>query len=281
MISIVIPARDAATTIGDQLGALAEQHGIESCEVIVADNGSGDGTAAVVEGWVDRLPVRVVDASDRRGAAAARNIGAAASDRDLLLFVDADDVVLPGWLAAWKGLDPAVQFATGPVSSFRAGDAPQAITDDAARAAPVLMSFLPYAYGGNLAIRRAAWVASGGFPEDWLVAEDVVLSWRLQLRGADLTYVHEAGLARRLRPTAGGVLRQHYRYGRTDPRLYREFRPAGVLAPEVWPTAHTYLGLLARLPVLFADTQRMRFLHQLGRRSGRLVGSVRERTWYP
>ena len=41
------------------------------------------------------------------------------------------------------------------------------------------------------------------------------------------------------------------------------------------------LQSLARLPVLFDATQRMRFLHQLGRRSGRLVGSVRERTWYP
>jgi glycosyltransferase involved in cell wall biosynthesis len=281
VISIVIPAKDAAGTIGSQLGALAGEPGIRSCEVIVADNGSVDGTATVAEGWADRLPVRVVDASARPGAAAARNIGAAASDGDLLLFVDADDVVLPGWLAAWQRLDPAAQLATGPVSSFRAGDAPQAIAADAVRAAPVLMGFLPYAYGGNLAIRRATWVTSGGFPEDWPVAEDVVLSWRLQLRGAALTYVHEAGLARRLRPSAGGVLRQHYRYGRTDPRLFREFRSAGARRPGSWPTAHTYLGLLARLPLLLGETQRMRFLHQLGRRSGRLVGSARERTWYP
>lgn len=281
MISIVIPARDAAATIGSQLGALAAQPGVDACEVIVADNGSVDDTAAVVQEWADRLPVRVVDASSRGGAAAARNLGAAAAVGDLLLFVDADDVVLPGWLAAWQRLDPGVEFATGPVSSFRAGEAPQAIAADVVRAAPVLMAFLPYAYGGNLAIQRPTWLASGGFPEDWPVAEDVVLSWRLQLRGAALTYVHEAGLARRLRPSAMGVLRQHYQYGRTDPRLFREFRSAGALRPGLWPAAHTYLGLLARLPLVFDATQRMRFLHQLGRRSGRLVGSVRERTWYP
>ena len=281
MISIVIPARNAAATIGDQLGALAEQPDIGSCEVIVADNGSVDGTPAVVDGWADRLPVRRVDASRRVGAAAARNIGAAASGGDLLLFVDADDVVLAGWLAAWRGIDTSVEVATGPVYSFRDRDAPAAVRSAPDRAAPVLMGYLPYAYGGNLAIRRDVLTAHGGFPEDWPVAEDVVFSWRLQQGGHRIEYVREAGLARRLRPNAGSVVRQHFVYGRTDPRLYREFRTFGTPSPEAWPTVRSYLGLIARVPLLLDDTQRMRFLHQLGRRTGRLVGSARERTWYP
>ena len=101
MISVVIPAFNAETTIADQLGAIARQSDGVALEVIVADNGSSDATRTVVETWSERLPVRLVDASARRGPAAARNIGASSARGDLLIFTDADDVVMPGWLQAW------------------------------------------------------------------------------------------------------------------------------------------------------------------------------------
>src|SRR5215204_6439039 len=89
-IAVVIPSFNAAATLPAQLAALAGQRYEGELEVLVSDNGSTDGTLDVVRGWQDRLPVRVVDASDRRGAGHARNVGAAAASMDLIAYCDAD-----------------------------------------------------------------------------------------------------------------------------------------------------------------------------------------------
>ena len=66
----------------------------------MCDNGSTDATREIVAGFASRVPgLRVLDASDARGAAHARNVGAAAGG-DLIAYCDADDEVEPGWLAA-------------------------------------------------------------------------------------------------------------------------------------------------------------------------------------
>src|SRR6266545_10527 len=100
-LSVVVPCFNSAKTIAIQLEALANQTWSEPWEVIVADNGSTDSSVAIAESYKKRLPhLRIVDASDRRGAGHARNVGAAAAAGDLLAFCDADDEVAPGWLSA-------------------------------------------------------------------------------------------------------------------------------------------------------------------------------------
>ncbi|HEY4573152.1 MAG TPA: glycosyltransferase family A protein, partial [Thermoanaerobaculia bacterium] len=100
-LSVVIPCLNAAATLGVQLAALTRQSWPGGWEVIVADNGSTDGSREIVESYRGRLPgLALVDASDRRGQAHARNLGAAAATGDALLFCDADDEVAPGWMEA-------------------------------------------------------------------------------------------------------------------------------------------------------------------------------------
>lgn len=281
MISVVIAALDEAHRIGAQLEALAPQVAGGDCEVIVADNGSRDATVAVVHGFADRMPVRVVDASARRGQAAARNLAVTTARGDLLVFVDADDVVMPGFVDAWRGLDPSVVFATGPVVPFAHDAPPPRDPTRAPRVLPVQLGFRPYALGANFAVRRSWFERMGGFDEAWPPAEDVELSWRLQLAGARLELVPGAVVAKREAAGLRATLRQYYRYGRRDPFLFRDFRAAGVSRPPVGSTLRSYLGLVARLPVLWRSETRRRFAHQLGRRAGRLVGSYRARAWYP
>lgn len=48
LVSVVVPVRDGAATIGAQLDALARQRGARAYEVVVADNSSSDGTRDVV-----------------------------------------------------------------------------------------------------------------------------------------------------------------------------------------------------------------------------------------
>ena len=100
MISVVIPVRDGAATIGDQLEALGQQTYQGEWEIVIADNGSTDGTAELAErSWSHpRAALRVVDASSRPGSSFARNRGAIEAAGDFLAFCDADDIVAPGWL---------------------------------------------------------------------------------------------------------------------------------------------------------------------------------------
>jgi len=89
------------------LSTCAPQNG-EPWEVIVSDNGSTDGTVAVVEQYQEKLPnLRVVDSSDRRGAAHARMLVPKLLQAGLA-FCDADDEVAPGWVAAMGEAPPSI-----------------------------------------------------------------------------------------------------------------------------------------------------------------------------
>jgi glycosyltransferase involved in cell wall biosynthesis len=285
VISVIIPARNAARTLAAQLSALADQtpphrwrH--EDWEVIVADNGSEDGTAAVVAAWAGRLPVRIVDASARPGPAAARNLGAAAARGVLLAFTDADDVVREGWLAALVVLHRRSStrvFATGPMSRFADGAAPQSGRQGAMRP-PRHLGFLPYADGTNLVVSADLFHRHGGFDESRRTGEDVDLSWRIQLAGVDLEVVPGLRVAVRERTDDCAVFHQYFRYGSGDVAVARDYRPRGLPRQDPWRVARAYAGLVARIPLLFMPSQRTRWLHQLGRRVGRIAAWWTERT---
>lgn len=87
------------------LASLQRAAGTLPFEVIVVDNASGDGTpawlrAAEASGLV---PLRVVLNGDNRGFAAANNQAAAAARGDVVVFLNNDCVVVPGWLERLVG----------------------------------------------------------------------------------------------------------------------------------------------------------------------------------
>jgi GT2 family glycosyltransferase len=185
------------------------------------------------------------------------------------------------WLAAYAALDGRADLAGGPVVYFRASESPPRSTTDVTDQPPVQLGFLPYAVGTNIAMSRAAFERVGGFPEDWPPAEDIVVCWRLQLDGIPLHYATDAIVWKRRRATMRGTLREYYWYGRRDPELMREFDVKRAHGQPWFETAHVYLGLVARLPLLFSETQRERWSAQAGRRYGRIVGSFKTRTFCP
>jgi glycosyltransferase involved in cell wall biosynthesis len=280
-VSVVIPAFNAEATLGETLAALAEQradHG--RFEVLVADNRSTDRTAAVAHQWASRLPLRVIDASARKGQAAAMNIAAAAVSGRLLVFTDADDVPLPGWLDAWLSVGDDVGFASGPVVWFDDGDAtpthPMVVSDR-----PPTHMGAPYALGTNLAVARRFLDACGGLDESIPPAQDVELSFRLLDRGIELSFVRDAIVAKRTRSGTLQVVRQYFAYGLCDPELYRRYGRVLVRRPDGREIVRTYLGLFARSVFVWNPRSRTLWARQVGRRAGRLVGSVRARTFYP
>lgn len=277
-LSVVMPALDAEEHIEEQLAALERQDYAGSWELVVADNGSTDGTRTAVERWLDRLPVRIVDASARRGCGPARNQAIGHARSDALAFCDADDVVDPGWLTAHARALEHAAVSAGAIVFFE--EHPPAVPDVPLRA-PTLLGWLPYAQGANCAVRRDAYDAVGGFNEANPFAEDVEFSWAAQLHGFTLGYTPDAIVFKRARHGSWDRFVQSYRYGTCDVDLYRRYRAQGATRPPARSTARTYLGLLGRLPALGDDAVRDRWLRQAGRRAGRVVGSVKERTFLP
>jgi glycosyltransferase involved in cell wall biosynthesis len=94
MVSIVIPCYNHERFLPDAIESALAQRRV-NVEVVVVDDGSTDGSAAVAE----RYPVRLVR-QPNRGLSAARNAGLRASRGDILIFLDADDRLYPEAAAA-------------------------------------------------------------------------------------------------------------------------------------------------------------------------------------
>lgn len=86
-LSVIIPAYNAAASLASCLDSVTGS----GAEVVVVDDGSEDGTAAVVSDYPGTVLVR----QENRGVSAARNAGMKVASGDFLVFVDADDSVLP------------------------------------------------------------------------------------------------------------------------------------------------------------------------------------------
>ena len=108
-ISVVIPARDAADTLGAALDSLLLQTR-HDWEALVVDDGSADGTRRIALDYARRDPrIRLMDGGDTtgpEGVSAARNRGLAAATGCYVLFLDADDWIAPD---ALKTLSAALQ----------------------------------------------------------------------------------------------------------------------------------------------------------------------------
>ena len=106
-LSVVIPAKDVEDWIGPTLESVLTQDRLPS-EIIVIDDGSADRTADVAQSYGPK--VRVISQRNA-GLSAARNTGASKAKGDVLLFLDADDVLLPGTIAralsTWERTAPS------------------------------------------------------------------------------------------------------------------------------------------------------------------------------
>ncbi len=279
MISVVLPVKDGLPWLDVQLDALVAQQCEGPWEIVVADNGSSDGSMAAAQAWADRDDrLRVVDASKRRGPSAARNAGVRAAHGDLLAFCDADDVVQPGWLQACVDALAQADVVAGrydmaSLNGRRPGQAAPAGTSQ--------LGFLPAGLAANLAVRRRAFEAVGGFAEDLLVGEDIDLSWRLQLEGFRFAIARDALVAKREPQALVPLFRLGMAYGRCGPALYRRYRTlgarrdlAGSLKSWSWLVVTAVVGLVS------ADIRR-RWVRAVGVRLGRLAGSARKHVFFP
>jgi glycosyltransferase involved in cell wall biosynthesis len=176
-ISVIIPAYNAAPYISKA---------IESCfaqtepphEIVVADDGSSDETAAIAERFGS--PVRVVRLPQNVGLPAARNAAVAASTGDWLAFLDADDWFLPEKLERQRTCAAQNPGAVLIYSSFRTSlngvEAPVRLAPPS-QLWPLMRYRCVFPVHATL-LRRDAFEAVGGFNPALRVVED----WDLWLR---------------------------------------------------------------------------------------------------
>jgi glycosyltransferase involved in cell wall biosynthesis len=277
-VAVVIAARNAAATIGDQLEALAgaedPPHG---WEVIVCENGSIDGTREVAERFSDRLPLRTIAVEGEPSVGRARNAGVAASDAEALIFCDADDVVAPRFVRAMAAALERHE-AVGARAEFDLLNDPWTLAPrddvDGLRILP-FPPHLPFASGYGLGVRRARHDEIGGFDES-MILDDVDYSIRLQLAGVALHYEAQAIVHYRTRAQLGGIARQGFFYSRDFVLLQKRYSDATAGPAWVWPLKG-WRHVFGALPHATTRGGLATLAWRAGWQAGRIAGSVRYR----
>jgi GT2 family glycosyltransferase len=224
-VTVIIPARNAASYLSRCLAALSREHVPgATARLIVVDDASEDDTAQVAAA-AGALVVR----GDGRGPAAARNLGAAYANTEFLLFLDADTAPEPGWLkmmlepfadsdiAAVKGRYVTVQRAVMPRFAQVEFEEKYARLERAQR--------IDFVDTGTAAYRRDVFVDAGGFDEAFpsQSAEDVELAFRLAAHGARFAFAPGARVLHAHADSLRAYLKKKARYGFFRAVVYRRY----------------------------------------------------------
>ncbi len=205
-ISVIVPNYNGREILGNCLDSLFN-HDRTPDQVVVVDNGSSDGSTESVRSNFPK--VRLVELSTNTGFTGANNAGIQAADGELIVLLNNDCVVEPGWLASLEKRmnDSSVGAATSSMRNI----ADLAVMDSAGGEID-WMGFsrdigkgspstdfqrpmeLPFPCGGAVMIRRSA-LPDGTklfWDELFIYQEDLDLGFELLRRGWKVVYEPEA-----------------------------------------------------------------------------------------
>lgn len=191
MVSVIIPAYNAAATLGRAIESVRNQQDV-NIEIIIVDDGSKDDTVAVARAAIrSGEQITIYEMPCNSGVSAARNAGIARARGEFLAFLDADDVWLPEKLKHQLAVierDPKVILVSCNSRMLAADGVP--IKEGHVNRPPVngidawktllIYNFLPT----PTVLTRTSLVREiGGFDEKLVVGEDLDLWIRLGVRG--------------------------------------------------------------------------------------------------
>jgi glycosyltransferase involved in cell wall biosynthesis len=228
-VSVIVPVRDEEKSIRELLDSLLAQSRPPD-EIVITDGGSVDATPQIIEEYIRRgAPVRLI----RAGAALpgrGRNLGAAQASYEWLGFTDAGIRLANDWLetlVAKAEADDSIDVVYGswqPVTNtfFKECAAIAYVPPPSPRDGVLIR---PRFIASTL-LRREAWQAVNGFPEELRSAEDLVFMDRVE--NAGYRYVHEpnAKVHWDLRPTLWTTFKRFLVYSRNNIRagLFRQWQ---------------------------------------------------------
>lgn len=251
--SIVIPTRARLPYLEVALASIATQAAAAGAEVIVVDDaGASDAARALCAAHGARYEPH----PRPLGLNVARNSGVAAGTGELVVFLDDDVRAGPGWLQALLRAaadHPGAQVFAGRITASLEGRAPRSC----GRERPPVTNLdlgpedcgAPFAWGANMAIRRAALERIGPFDETLEDGGDEQ-EWQERMRaldpGAEVLYVAAAAVEHR-RVGADAGLRRLCRAAHVRGRAARRFDARRGLAPRTGAEAHTLLRCLGHV----------------------------------
>ncbi len=215
-VSVVVPCFNSSSTIGDCLDALYRQtYPADRYEVIVADNGSSDGSRELIASNYPR--VQIVSAS-RKGSAYARNAGLHAARGTLILSTDADCIPESAWIIS---LVQAIEAAGARVAAIGGAIDPYSTATLAERFQKAWVSQPPadtkvhYAATTNAVFLAEVLRDLGGFDGE-AGHDDSDMGIRLTKAGYTVLYTEKARVRHR-NPTGLRDLYHHRRkYGKAN-----------------------------------------------------------------
>ena len=244
LISVIIPHLNGKHHLDDCLGSLRKQS-FTDFEVILADNGSTDGTQAYVQ---ESYPeVRLLELLENRGFTGACNAGFAASKGEIVILLNNDTETDPQWLQeiyeAFQRYPQAGSIASKMLlfdqrdifhtagDFYGVGGVPgnrgvwQQDSGQYDQEEPVFS-----ACGGAAAYRRTM-IEEIGFLDDdfYFSCEDVDLAWRAHLHGWQVIYEPTAVVYHKLKASGGGSVNSSYYDGRNFLYLIWKNYPSSLL----------------------------------------------------
>jgi glycosyltransferase involved in cell wall biosynthesis len=194
LISCVIPVYNGEKYLGEAIDSVLDQSQ-DAAEIIVADDGSIDGTAAIAARYGGR--VRYLR-QPNGGPAAARNFGVAAASGVFITFIDADDKWHPEKLARQLSrfnARPELDFCVAYAQNFWA---PELVHEQAKFQDHRIAKPLPAYVTGTLMVRRDFLDAVGPFDSSIIHADDTDWFLRARDRGGVMELLPDVLLYRRL-----------------------------------------------------------------------------------
>lgn len=251
VISIIIACRNGAETLQETLDALTAQVWNRPWEIVLADNGSTDASAAMFTAHAARNPhvqMRIFDASAERGKSYALNAAIRDSKAPWFLFCDTDDVVAPGWLAAMAAALRHHPFIAARMDFNLLNERWMlAYRGNAQENGLARLNHAPYALyagGGSFGFHRETFETIGDFNPEFIHLEDTDYCIRAHLCGYLLHFVPEALIHIRLRGDAESIYAQAYNYARYRALLRARYdKSPRRIQPGSWMRA-TQRGLM-------------------------------------
>ena len=207
-LSVIIPTYRRPRLLCEALEALNQQtYPASQYEVLVADDGSQDGTLSALQQQASLMrPRTVVLSCTHRGPAAARNQGIAAAQGEILLFLDDDVIATPTLLAEHMGIHEKSSeiavlgmvewFSTPPPTAFMRFLAPRGPLFHYHTIRDFRAASFKHFYALNISLERS-WFTSIRFDEEsfpFAALEDSELGYRLFQKGLRIVF-HPKALA--------------------------------------------------------------------------------------
>lgn len=228
-LSVIIPVRNEEDSIRPLLDALLGQT-LRPAEIVISDNGSTDKSAEIISEYIESgAPVQLIRGEPGlpgRG----RNLAAARASHEWLAFIDAGVRPEPNWLESLSEVIQSEESVDVVYGSY------EPVTNTFFKECAAI-AFVPAFENiegepmrtrsiASALMRRSAWEAAGGFPEDLRSAEDLLFMDKVEALGNRISFAPGAVVHWDIQPTLWKTFQRFYIYSHNNIRagLWRSWQ---------------------------------------------------------